>query len=451
MTDPRSSELSQAEDPTTSPETLVSLASSKQPGVRQALARNPATPLASLIALCPDFPDDVWKNPALDLILLDRPEFFSALKEPQALALASSPLMPARLAPLLLEHRSADVARALGRNPSSPRDLLEGALLRKVPASVAVNPSTPWETLRELLGEMDEKIRIAAASNASIPAWWRRRCARLGLAGDLKEPPDVWPAVSSDDLEWLAEQGPWFRACASLFPMLLAGWPPPATLPPLYRELSGLRLRYGDWLVDGLLARATQQNHPPTEPFFTDRDEVTWWLLAPSLRAPMTLVRWLAGEQVHAGEPLVVLDSQGAQVTLEAPLSARLLPVFSGGRVTPGQPLARLIPDRPLRSFQGRRIALPELSLSSFPAPVVVPVPPLGESVVEVCLMNWQVKPGDRVRVDEIIVTAGMDKCDIDLQSPRSGLVLSTPEEGDTVAIGGRLMALLPFKDSSSE
>jgi 2-oxoglutarate dehydrogenase E2 component (dihydrolipoamide succinyltransferase) len=79
-----------------------------------------------------------------------------------------------------------------------------------------------------------------------------------------------------------------------------------------------------------------------------------------------------------------------------------------------------------------------------------VPVPNLGEAVDEVSLQRWLVKPGDLVRTDQFIVTAGMDKCDADLRSPRTGLVLSRPEEGDTVAIGGILMSILPLDDRES-
>jgi hypothetical protein len=450
MEEPLRLELSRAEDPATPPETLGALASSTRIEVRRALARNPSTPLPTLLALCTEVPDDFWKNPVLDLILLDRPAFFADLRGSQRRALASSREMPGCFAALLAERGDSDTLAALGKNPATPREFLEGELLRKVTTSVASNPSISWEILRGLAGGMEDEIRKAAASNPSIPAGWRRRCARLGLAGDLAAPPDAWSVVSGDDLAWMAGEGPWFKACASLYPVLPAGWPPPAGLPPVFRELSGLRLRYGEWLVDGLLARAKQQNHPFTQALFKDREEETWWLLAPSLRAPMAILRWFAEEQVLRGEPLVELDAQGARVILEAPLSGRLQPVFSGGRVGPGQPLARLLPDRPPRSFRGRPIALPEISLASFPAPVVVPVPNLGEAVDEVSLQRWLVKPGDLVRTDQFIVTAGMDKCDADLRSPRTGLVLSRPEEGDTVAIGGILMSILPLDDRES-
>jgi biotin carboxyl carrier protein len=444
MTEQPAPEVLLAKDPATAPETLKALLSSTDPEVRRALAGNPGAPWGVLLPLIPEFPDAFWNNPALDLLLLEQPGLLARLPGAAALALASSRGMPGRLAPSLAEHRSGKVQAALGKNPVTPRELLEGTLRREVPLMVAQNPSISPGLLREFLGEMSDEPRRAAASNPSVPAEWRRRWSRLGLSGDLGALPDRWPPVFSEDLEWLAGEGPWFRACASLYPVFPAGWLPPETLPPPFRELTGLRLRYGGWLVEGLLARAKRQDPPQSREFLEDHGEFTWWLLAPSLRAPLRIERWLSSTHAAQGVPLVELRSQDTLLQVKAPVTGRVLPVFSGGQVRPGQPLARLLPDTP-PTFQGRPIPLPELSLASFPAPVVVPMPPLNESANEASLQDWKVAPGDWIQVDQPLVTAGLDKCDIELQSPCAGIVLTRAEEQGIVAVGSPLMTILPL------
>ncbi|MCU0659724.1 MAG: hypothetical protein MUF64_31995 [Polyangiaceae bacterium] len=444
MTEQPAPEVLLARDPATTPETLKALLSSTDPEVRRALAGNPGAPWGVLLPLIPEFPDTVWSNLALDLLLLEQPGLLARLPGAAALALASSRGMPGRLAPFLAEHRGSKVLAALGKNPVTPRELLEGKLRREVPLMVAQNPSISPGLLREFLGEMSDELRRAAASNPSVPAEWRRRWSRLGLSGDLGALPDRWPPVPDEDLEWLAGEGPWFRACASLYPVLPAGWLPPETLPPPFRELTSLRLRYGGWLAEGLLARARQQNHPDAGNFLEDHGEFTWWLLAPSLRAPVTIVRWLSSTHADQGVTLLELRAQETLVQVKAPISGRVLPVVSGGQVRPGQPMARLLPDTP-PAFQGRPIPLPELSLAGFPAPVVVPMPPLNESADEASLQDWKVAPGDWIQVDQPLVTAGLDKCDIELQSPCAGIVLTRAQEHDVVAVGGPLLTILPL------
>ncbi|HYM55130.1 MAG TPA: multifunctional oxoglutarate decarboxylase/oxoglutarate dehydrogenase thiamine pyrophosphate-binding subunit/dihydrolipoyllysine-residue succinyltransferase subunit, partial [Solirubrobacteraceae bacterium] len=68
---------------------------------------------------------------------------------------------------------------------------------------------------------------------------------------------------------------------------------------------------------------------------------------------------------------------------------------------------------------------------------VDVVTPAAGESVTEGTILEWHVKVGDPIKVDDTIVEISTDKVDIELPSPASGTVSEILiEEGETVTVG---------------
>ena len=66
-----------------------------------------------------------------------------------------------------------------------------------------------------------------------------------------------------------------------------------------------------------------------------------------------------------------------------------------------------------------------------------VVTPAAGESVTEGTILEWHVKVGDPIKVDDTIVEISTDKVDVELPSPASGTVTEIlVEEGDTVTVG---------------
>ncbi len=64
-------------------------------------------------------------------------------------------------------------------------------------------------------------------------------------------------------------------------------------------------------------------------------------------------------------------------------------------------------------------------------------LPDIGEGISEALLINWSVKAGDRVEEGDELATISTDKVDVELPSPRSGVVSElcwTP--GDTIKVG---------------
>ncbi len=66
-----------------------------------------------------------------------------------------------------------------------------------------------------------------------------------------------------------------------------------------------------------------------------------------------------------------------------------------------------------------------------------VVTPAAGESVTEGTILEWRVKVGEPIKLDETIVEISTDKVDVELPSPASGVVSEIlVEEGETVTVG---------------
>jgi hypothetical protein len=180
--------------------------------------------------------------------------------------------------------------------------------------------------------------------------------------------------------------------------------------------------------------------------------EIGQWLIEP-------------GEPVEEGLPVLELlcPQNDAVVRLALPVSARVYPRVARGQVTPGEILAgyeETPADDARNSGASERIRgllahpirrdLPGLLpvACRLPAGTVleVPLPPLGDSVSEATILDWKVAPGDPVEPEQVLVTAGMDKCDVELVSPAAGVVLERVEEGRSVQVGEVFLRLLLFK-----
>ncbi|HEY5044599.1 MAG TPA: biotin/lipoyl-containing protein, partial [Solirubrobacteraceae bacterium] len=66
-----------------------------------------------------------------------------------------------------------------------------------------------------------------------------------------------------------------------------------------------------------------------------------------------------------------------------------------------------------------------------------VVTPAAGESVTEGTILEWHVKVGGEIKVDDTIVEISTDKVDVELPSPATGKVSEIlAQEGDTVTVG---------------
>src|ERR1700733_7129769 len=73
-----------------------------------------------------------------------------------------------------------------------------------------------------------------------------------------------------------------------------------------------------------------------------------------------------------------------------------------------------------------------------------VVTPAAGESVTEGTILEWHVKVGEFIEVDDTIVEISTDKVDVELPAPASGTVSELlVQEGDTVTVGQVIARIL--------
>jgi pyruvate dehydrogenase E2 component (dihydrolipoamide acetyltransferase) len=79
-------------------------------------------------------------------------------------------------------------------------------------------------------------------------------------------------------------------------------------------------------------------------------------------------------------------------------------------------------------------------------------MPDVGEGLTEADIITWQVKPGDTVVVNQIIVEVETAKAAVELPSPYAGVVAELhAAEGETVDVGQPIITIDTSSDSGSE
>src|SRR6204780_323382 len=176
-----------------------------------------------------------------------------------------------------------------------------------------------------------------------------------------------------------------------------------------------------------------------------------------------TILEWRVkvGDTIKVDDTIVEISTDKVDVELPSPGSGTVSEILveEGETVTVGQVIARI------SVSGGAPIALPEAEtsveelddeeqLAQAPTPdaaaaqapgpdgtavqtIDVVTPAAGESVTEGTILEWRVKVGDTIKVDDTIVEISTDKVDVELPSPGSGTVSEIlVEEGETVTVG---------------
>ncbi|WP_328799041.1 biotin/lipoyl-containing protein, partial [Puerhibacterium puerhi] len=79
------------------------------------------------------------------------------------------------------------------------------------------------------------------------------------------------------------------------------------------------------------------------------------------------------------------------------------------------------------------------------------PLPDVGEGLTEAEIVEWRVKPGDTVAVNQVIVEIETAKSLVELPSPWAGTVVSLlVEEGDTVDVGTPIIEVASGADAAA-
>ncbi len=178
-----------------------------------------------------------------------------------------------------------------------------------------------------------------------------------------------------------------------------------------------------------------------------------------------TILEWhvKVGEQIKIDETIVEISTDKVDVELPAPATGTVseILVAEGDTVTVGQVIARIVvngaqapvgqppaqtgngdaaapaqsPEPGANGAGSASTAEPE---AEAPGGIVdVLTPAAGESVTEGTILEWHVKVGEEIKLDETIVEISTDKVDLELPAPATGTVSEIlVAEGDTVTVG---------------
>src|SRR5919108_1420503 len=153
-----------------------------------------------------------------------------------------------------------------------------------------------------------------------------------------------------------------------------------------------------------------------------------------------TVLEWLkqVGDRVKADEPLVEISTDKVDAEVPAPAAGTLVKIMAEAdeTVQVGSVLGEIDPD----GGDGAARAAPERPQAPEAELVDVTFPEMGDSVAEGTILDWRVKEGDSVAVDDPLVEISTDKVDAEVPSPVAGTISEILVESDkTVPVGSVL------------
>jgi multifunctional 2-oxoglutarate metabolism enzyme len=153
-----------------------------------------------------------------------------------------------------------------------------------------------------------------------------------------------------------------------------------------------------------------------------------------------TVLGWLkqVGDHVDADEPLVEVSTDKVDAEVPAPVSGTLVKIAAeaDGTVQVGSVLGEIEPD----DGNGAAPTADEEPEAPQGESVDVTFPEMGDSVAEGTVLEWRVKVGDSVAVDDPLVEISTDKVDAEVPSPVAGTIAEILVDADqTIPVGSVL------------
>jgi len=159
-----------------------------------------------------------------------------------------------------------------------------------------------------------------------------------------------------------------------------------------------------------------------------------------------TILEWLkqVGDRVEADEPLVEVSTDKVDAEVPAPAAGTLSKILAepDSTVEVGAVLGEIEPGEDGGAPAGApepeaEEPEPEAEPAAEGETVEVAFPEMGDSVAEGTILEWRVKPGDSVAVDDPLVEVSTDKVDAEVPAPVAGTIAELLVEADqTVAVG---------------
>lgn len=175
-----------ANNPSTPPEELRTLANSGDAITRSHVAANPNTPTEVLLTLCGEFPAQVLNNPILSLLFLENPNLFNTIPLDSLLILLQQDNVPVFFLEWAATQPKLEIQLAVAMNAQTPKSILKKFV------------DSQWSKIAEaarlhvnLAGEIpegwDEEARAAIQSIDIIHTDWvyLEKLAKVGLIPEI--------------------------------------------------------------------------------------------------------------------------------------------------------------------------------------------------------------------------------------------------------------------------
>jgi hypothetical protein len=195
---------------TTTAERLCELAKSNKTIILQAVAANPNTPPNVIIKLFKQYPIQVFRNPVLDLSILENPQFLDILCK-QNKNIFNYQGLPLFFLEWATKHKNKDIRANLAASRFTPLYILEILASDQNPdvrIKVVKNNSTPNQILSNLIRDRDEGVRLAVLNDIRIPLQYlialsqdKEYIIRLSIAKNPRTPISVLQRLLKDSYE----------------------------------------------------------------------------------------------------------------------------------------------------------------------------------------------------------------------------------------------------------
>ena len=147
-----------------------------------------------------------------------------------------------------------------------------------------------------------------------------------------------------------------------------------------------------------------------------------------------TVLEWLkqVGDRVGAEEPLVAVTTDKVDAEVPAPAAGTLSKILAepDQTVQVGEALGEIQVDGDGGADAAGDGSPPTRTENATEA-VDVTFPEMGDSVAEGTVLEWRVKPGDAVAVDDVLVEISTDKVDAEVPAPVAGTVTEILVQAD--------------------
>ena len=158
-----------------------------------------------------------------------------------------------------------------------------------------------------------------------------------------------------------------------------------------------------------------------------------------------TIIKWdkKVGDKVKKDEIIYEISTDKVDTEVPSPADGVIKEIFyKENEVVPVETVVAIL------ETEGGEHAEKEEKISEHvnkeaSAVIDIPMPKMGESVVEGTIIKWHKKAGDEVKKDEILFEISTDKVDTEVPSPVEGVVVEILyKENETVAVGKTVMRI---------